>query len=652
MKKFRLVGLLLLLSTIVLAACDVALPGTEPEADQSEASVPYPVDEGAETSNAGLEKTIFVGPELVDCVGVGPQQCLMVKEDPNGEYMMHYDPIEGFNFEPGYEYELIILEETVENPPADGSSLKWTLLQEVSRTPVESTPDTGSETASGRIVTAFVGPELVDCEGGAGPQQCMQYKASPDESYRLFYDTIDGFEFQPGYEYELSVLVEPVENPPADGSALRYTLIEVISQTPVTAEQPMVGESEPSGALNLEGQPWLLTSFVDPAGQQAEALADTRVTIAFNNGEVSGSGGCNNYFGTYQLNGSSLTLSPMGSTMMACVPDDIMTQETAYFAMLGQVVSYEIVEGQLHLQDMTGQTIAVFEADTNISLIGTEWQAIGYNNGTGGVQSLVLGSEITAVFSESGLVSGSAGCNDYRASFQVEGNNMTISPAAVTRKICPEPEGAMEQEALYLAALEQAATYEVTGPRLDIYDADGARLANFTAGDTVASEEGTGEAGAASVAVPVAAGGDSNETAAYPGEIDAAATTEPSEQSALPAAETDVLADTSWQWLSMTTPVEEVTVEDPAAYVISFLEENQIGIQADCNSGAGTYEAGESTLTINITSTTLALCPEGSLSDLFIRSLNAAAIHFEMDGNLHIDLFADAGTMIFAPNEE
>jgi heat shock protein HslJ len=118
----------------------------------------------------------------------------------------------------------------------------------------------------------------------------------------------------------------------------------------------------------------------------------------------------------------------------------------------------------------------------------------------------------------------------------------------------------------------------------------------------------------------------------------------------LPGAAADDLAGTSWRWLSMITPVEEVTVDDPSVYLLNFLEDGQINIQSDCNSGSGTYEADDGALSINITSTTLALCPEGSLSDLFIRSLNAAAIYFDLDGNLHIDLFADAGTMIFAPN--
>ncbi|MFN2177921.1 MAG: META domain-containing protein, partial [Candidatus Promineifilaceae bacterium] len=112
------------------------------------------------------------------------------------------------------------------------------------------------------------------------------------------------------------------------------------------------------------------------------------------------------------------------------------------------------------------------------------------------------------------------------------------------------------------------------------------------------------------------------------------------------------LAGTRWQWMQMVTPVETFVPDDPGQYLMEFMADGVIGIQADCNSGSGTYETNpsEGSISINITNTTLALCPEGSLSDQFIRSLNAAAIYFDQDGNLFIDLFADGGTMEFAPN--
>ena len=89
---------------------------------------------GGEVESGAMEgetKTLFVGPELVECTGVAPQQCLQVREDPNADYELFYNSIEGFTFEPGYEYELLVRVDTVANPPADGSSLQYTLVEVV-----------------------------------------------------------------------------------------------------------------------------------------------------------------------------------------------------------------------------------------------------------------------------------------------------------------------------------------------------------------------------------------------------------------------------------------------------------------------------------------------------------------------------------------
>ena len=107
-----------------------------------------------------VERTIYVGPLLVDCEGEGPQKCMLVKEKPEDDYTLFYDQIEGFEYEKGYEYKLIVKEELVENPPAGGSSLRWSLVSVESKEPVPIAEDVIEK-------TIYVGPELVDCPGVA-----------------------------------------------------------------------------------------------------------------------------------------------------------------------------------------------------------------------------------------------------------------------------------------------------------------------------------------------------------------------------------------------------------------------------------------------------------------------------------------------------
>ncbi|WP_240475174.1 DUF4377 domain-containing protein [Neotamlana sedimentorum] len=48
-------------------------------------------------------------------------------------------------------------------------------------------------------------------------------------SWDNFYSNINGFNYEPGTIYNLSVKTERINNPPADGSSIKYTLVEVTS---------------------------------------------------------------------------------------------------------------------------------------------------------------------------------------------------------------------------------------------------------------------------------------------------------------------------------------------------------------------------------------------------------------------------------------
>ncbi|MFC7345754.1 DUF4377 domain-containing protein [Chryseobacterium zhengzhouense] len=79
------------------------------------------------------EKTFIVGPETADCTGVAPMKCLQVKEKESGNWENFYSNIEGFTYEPGFEYTLKVRTEKIENPPMDGSSIRYILVKEISK---------------------------------------------------------------------------------------------------------------------------------------------------------------------------------------------------------------------------------------------------------------------------------------------------------------------------------------------------------------------------------------------------------------------------------------------------------------------------------------------------------------------------------------
>lgn len=82
--------------------------------------------------------------------------------------------------------------------------------------------------------TLLVGAELADCQGEA-PMKCLQVREKEGEEWRNLYAPIEGFQHEASHAYELRVEIIPVANPPADGSSLRYRLVEVISKQKVPA---------------------------------------------------------------------------------------------------------------------------------------------------------------------------------------------------------------------------------------------------------------------------------------------------------------------------------------------------------------------------------------------------------------------------------
>jgi heat shock protein HslJ len=241
----------------------------------------------------------------------------------------------------------------------------------------------------------------------------------------------------------------------------------------VETSSQVVG-AEQGGSGTLEGSQWILTSL-----NRAEPLPDTTITASFEaDGVLSGTDGCNRYGAKYQVDGDQITVSPGMGTMMAC-PEPIMKQATDYMIALESAATYQIRDGTLSLLDADGAVVATFAAQPT-SLAGTSWSVIGYNNGKEAVVSVLIGTELTAVFGEDGTLSGSAGCNNYTAPYEADDDgNISIGPAATTRKMCSEPEGIMAQENQYLATLETAATYRMEGNRLELRTADGALAADF-----------------------------------------------------------------------------------------------------------------------------------------------------------------------------
>lgn len=97
---------------------------------------------------------------------------------------------------------------------------------------------------------------------------------------------------------------------------------------------PTGSETATIGTDRLAGTQWSLAS-ITAVGTETSMPATPEVTLSFGeNGQVTGSGGCNSFGAQYTIDGNTITFSQIISTKMACTDTSIMNLEQRFFQAL------------------------------------------------------------------------------------------------------------------------------------------------------------------------------------------------------------------------------------------------------------------------------------------------------------------------------
>jgi heat shock protein HslJ len=194
---------------------------------------------------------------------------------------------------------------------------------------------------------------------------------------------------------------------------------------------------------------------------------------------------CNTANGTYTVDGSSITINePLAMTMAMCPPGSLSEE---FVKQLTGIAIYFFESEYLYFDLKFDSGTMKFSPMKSVELPGSAWAVRGYNNGKGenaGVVSVIIGTEMNATFGADGQMTGSSGCNNYSAGYKTDGNNIAIGPAIVTQMFCEQPEGVMDQEQQYLAALEMASVYTIEGDRLQLRTSEGSLAVDYVAAVT------------------------------------------------------------------------------------------------------------------------------------------------------------------------
>ncbi|KYC45013.1 MAG: META domain protein [Candidatus Methanofastidiosum methylothiophilum] len=111
---------------------------------------------------------------------------------------------------------------------------------------------------------------------------------------------------------------------------------------------------------NFEGTSWKLDTYLSNIEHVVSPITNTKVSLEFKDGRISGSSGCNTFFAKYTVEGKSMTFGLIGATKMNCTNPGVMEQEQTYLKRLESVKSYKLEGNKLSLIDNNGKTVLVF----------------------------------------------------------------------------------------------------------------------------------------------------------------------------------------------------------------------------------------------------------------------------------------------------
>ncbi|WP_062396532.1 META domain-containing protein [Methanogenium cariaci] len=160
---------------------------------------------------------------------------------------------------------------------------------------------------------------------------------------------------------------------------------------------------------------------------------------------MTGSVGCNNYFASYAVSETEMTIGPAGSTKMYCAspPEGgVMEQELRYLNLLGgDVATFERAPKTLTLRDAGGSILLTYTVAQPKLTTGGEWHMVSYRDAEGKTVSALEGSKVTAVFGTDGQVTGNSGCNTYFGSYTTDKPSISVGPLGLTLMYCETLQG-------------------------------------------------------------------------------------------------------------------------------------------------------------------------------------------------------------------
>lgn len=262
---------------------------------------------------------------------------------------------------------------------------------------------------------------------------------------------MDGARFSPGRRLRS---LKPPERPVRPNGMRKLALITILT----LAVPACLGSDF---ANSVEGA-WQMTSG-EIDGQPIEPPETHPITITFEEDEVSGTASCNGFGGTFSVNGSSISISNLAMTEMACSPEETMEAEAMFSDAITRVDTVS-VDGTLTLSaDGVEMVFEKLDPVPEAELTDTRWILDGLIQGDK-IASPVAGSEAFIDLWSDGSVTGDTGCRPFSGQYIIEGAEVHMTEMTADGHEC-EPNFA-DQDNLFFSVVGDGFRVEIDGNRL------------------------------------------------------------------------------------------------------------------------------------------------------------------------------------------
>jgi heat shock protein HslJ len=191
----------------------------------------------------------------------------------------------------------------------------------------------------------YVGDRLVQCND---TRECLQLKTKAKAAWQNYFDYIDGFNYELGFEYKILVKVTGHNGTTDAFKHETYKFVKLLSRK----------KTDYNPATRLDGKKWFLASMYDT--QRNLTFKDSAIYIFFDTktGKVNGTTTCNSFSGPFKSEGATMTIGPLGATKRLCQPENKMTFEKLILKFIQEATIYTVEHGKVTLFAPNGENIA------------------------------------------------------------------------------------------------------------------------------------------------------------------------------------------------------------------------------------------------------------------------------------------------------